>query len=146
MDIPKSDHRCCTVATCPTLQKQTYSALDQPLDQQTTVRAVYPSQFLRTLRVGSSSQSNKSHNYAISKHLIKSLKARATVQSMHPTRTQGIVQTISVSLNFDTRVASTKVLPQFEVHTAWPPSVSRGGLWINQIWAARGSSKVCEGS
>ena len=88
MNIPKSDHRCCTVATCPTLQKQTYSALDQPVDQPTTVRAVYPSQFLRTLRVGSSSQSNKSHNYAISKHLIKSLKARATVQSMHPTRTQ----------------------------------------------------------
>ena len=69
MDIPKSDHRCCTVATCPTLQKQTYSALDQPVDQPTTVRAVYPSQFLRTLRVGSSSQSNKSHNYAISKTL-----------------------------------------------------------------------------
>ena len=54
----------------------------------------HPSQFLRTFRVGSSSQSNKSHYYAISKHLIKGLKARATVQRMHPGRTQGVFQTL----------------------------------------------------
>ena len=65
MDIPELDRRGCTAITCPTLQKQTYSALDQPLDQPTTVRAVSSSRFLRTFRVGSSSQSNKSHYYAI---------------------------------------------------------------------------------
>ena len=54
----------------------------------------HPSQFLRTFRVGSSSQSNKSHYYAISKHLIKGLKARATVRCMHPGRTQGVFQTL----------------------------------------------------